>query len=170
MPSCPRCGALASGAACAACGESLAFAPPSALADAAPVTAGAAGGEGGGWLIATGVIQILLGAFWLIMGIVVAAVANSTEFLQQLHLTEIPSGVIPILLVIFSGGGIATIVISSFVIARRRWAWIVSLVFDGLWALLGVIALVIQPLNGIIYLAISISLILFLVAGRAALR
>jgi hypothetical protein len=107
---------------------------------------------------------------WVLFGIIFAVAAQTTEFLSALKIDKLPEGAAAIALVIMCGGGIATIVISSFVIARRRWAWIVSLVFDGLWGLLGIIALVIQPLNGVIYLAISISLILFLVAGRAALR
>jgi hypothetical protein len=170
MANCPRCGAPASGAVCAACGESLAFAPPSAFADAPPVQAGTAPGEGSGWLIATGVIQILLGAFWVVMGIFFVAAAQSTEFLSALHVDKLPPAATGVMLVVMCGGGLATIVISSFVISRRKWAWIVSLVFDGLWALAGVLALIIQPLSGVLYLAISISLILFLVAGRAALR
>lgn len=129
-----------------------------------------AAGEGGGWLIASGVIQILLGAMWVLFGIIFAVAAQTTEFLSALKIDKLPEGVTAVAMVVMCGGGIATIVISSFVIARRRWAWIVSLVFDGLWGLLGVIALVMQPLNGVIYLAISISLILFLVAGRGALR
>src|SRR5262249_21474651 len=148
MASCPRCGAAAAGAVCAACGESLAFAPPSALADGAPAFSATAPGEGAGWLIATGVIQILLGAFWVIMGIFFAAAAQSTEFLTALHIDKMPPAATGVVLVVMSGGGLATIVISSFVIARRKWAWIVSLVFDGLWALLGVISLIIQPLSG----------------------
>ena len=133
--------------------------------------AATAAGEGSGWLIATGVIQIILGAFWVVMGIVFAAAANSPEFLSALHVEKMPPGATGIVLVILSGGGAATIVISSFVISRRKWAWIVSLVFDALWALGGVLTLIFgQPLGGVIYLAISISLILFLVAGRAALR
>jgi hypothetical protein len=146
------------------------FAPPSAIADAPPVQGAAAAGVGGGWLIASGVIQILLGAFWVVMGILVAAFAHSTEFLSALKVQEIPEGVTAVILVMFCGGGIATIVISSFVITRRKWAWIVSLVFDGLWGLYGVVQLVINPLGGVICLAVAISLILFLVAGRAALR
>src|SRR5262249_22211388 len=111
----------------------------------------------------------LLGAFWVIFGIGLAAWAQSGELWDRMHVEKTPA-LAGFFLLIFSGGGIATIVISSFVISRRRWAWIVSLVFCGLWALYGVVSLLLNPLGGIICLAISISLILFLVAGRVALR
>src|SRR5262249_482994 len=170
MASWPRCGAPTAGAVCAACGEALAFARPSALADQVPAQVALAPGEGGGWLIASGIIQILLGAFWVVAGIGFAAMAQSGDLMEKLNIPNKVPNLGAFFLLIFTGGGIATIVISSFVISRRRWAWIVSLVFDGLWGLYGVVPLLLTPLGGVICLAISVSLILFLVAGRAALR
>ena len=106
---------------------------------------------------------------WVLIGILLAAVSQTSEFYSRLGIDKSPA-VAGAFLLICCGGGAATIVISAFVISCRRWAWVVSLVFDGIWALIGVISLVMNPLSGVIYLAISISLILFLVAGRAALR
>src|SRR2546429_9731912 len=79
---CPRCGATASGAECAECGESLAFAPPQARvdADAAPASPAEVGPPAGlGFLIAAAVIQILCGGFWFLAGVVAAAVPGVRE-------------------------------------------------------------------------------------------
>jgi hypothetical protein len=168
MPLCPRCGRQASGIACAACGESLAFAPPEALT-VDRIEPAAMPGQGSGWLVATGVIQILLGALWVLFGILFAALSASSELWERMHIEKMP-GLMPVFLILFTGGGIATIVVSAFVISRRRWAWIVSLVFDALWAAFGLVLLVAAPGTGVLYLAVSVSLILFLVAGRHALR
>src|SRR5215813_4823866 len=72
---CPRCAAPAEGAYCQSCGESLAFAPPrvGTEADAPPATPFEPPG-GFGWLAAAGIIQILLGALWLVSAVVIALI------------------------------------------------------------------------------------------------
>ena len=171
---CTRCGAPASGARCAACGESLAFAPPQAGVDG-PAAGLAPVGEGSGWLIAAGVVQILLGVGWIGMGVVFLFVSRSGDvfaaFTQQLgQASESFRNAIGVVFAVCAAIGALMIVISSFVVARHRWAWVVSLVFDALWALVGLLAFTKSAQAGVVYLAISGGLISFLVAGRQALR
>ncbi|HJZ84754.1 MAG TPA: zinc ribbon domain-containing protein [Polyangia bacterium] len=171
---CPRCGSPASGAQCARCGESLAFAPPQAAVDADSVAlAAVASAEGIGFLIAAGALQIIGGALWVLVGVIAAAVPR----LFRDRLTDTP-GVDPHTLtlilvgafVVMTLGGVMTIVVSIFVILRHRWAWIVSLIFDGLWILLGLATMVQSPPAGVMYIAMAGGLVAFLMAGRRALR
>src|SRR5438270_12816045 len=103
MAACPRCGAPSAGAVCASCGEALAFAPPAAAVDY--FEAGPLRGQGSGWLIASGVIQIVLGACWLIAGIGLAVWTQSGALAELLPLTG-ASRLRPGVLVVFAGAAI----------------------------------------------------------------
>jgi hypothetical protein len=83
---------------------------------------------------------------------------------------ETVKGIMPMVGGVLGLGGVATIVISAFVIMRHKWAWITSLVFDILWVAFDLFVLVQSPASGIIYLGISGFLIIALVVGRGALR
>src|SRR5262245_44716933 len=173
---CPRCGAPAEGAHCQSCGESLAFAPPrdGTEADVRPA-APFEPPHGFGWLAAAGVVQILLGVGWLLVALAVALTSKTAladalgRRFPELETGTLQTGmtVVWIFSLVFAA---MTLAISICVIVRYRWAWLISLIFDALWAVLGVVALAqLQPL-GLLYIGTGGALICFLLAGRAALR
>jgi hypothetical protein len=169
---CPRCGAPTTGVHCSSCGETLAFAPPAAGETDLPLPADRAA-EGAGWLIAAGIIQIVLGALWVVVGLVGVA-AGGAAITQQLtarlgDATQLMS-IVWAVFILACVGGILTIVVSAFLVTRRSWAWIVSLVFDIGWALLALLSTLNAPQSGIPALFVSGMLIACLVVGRRALR
>ena len=168
---CPRCGAPAAGSRCTACGEALPFAPPQSAADA-PV-APAPPAEGAVWLIVAGVLQLCGGAVLLLTGLVGALTPSSFATLMQKQPGVDDSLAVKVMVGVFTIVGlcgVATIVVSAFLIARRRWAWAVSLVFDALWVLLGLATVFMAPPAGVLYVAIGGGLFIFLMAGRKAIR
>jgi hypothetical protein len=169
---CPRCSASTSGVRCASCGETLLYAPPAASVDAPGLATLGPPGGGAGWLIAAGTLQILLGALWLVIGAFCLVAFDTALIAERLGvtLTSESANIARVAMGTIALCGVVTVVVSSFVIARRQWAWVVSLIFDFLWLVVDLFAFVQRPLAGVFYLFLTSFLLAMLFAGRRALR
>ncbi len=94
----------------------------------------------GGWLVAFGIIEILLGAFSLLLG---AFTLIGSLFFEPSNVAEMPAGIHMAGMVL--SAGVYVVIAGFFIVAgigsirRRNWARVLTLIGCALWLALGVL-------------------------------